>query len=483
MLFPGKLVLQNKDTAERIKKGCFVMGVKRKHEDGRSGIDDKNVDGEEDGNQMLQNMPLHPLLQGDISKLMKGSEAGIAEENGRGYGRGQKKNVLNPILSDWKQREGFTLNPYVEQDEISRRPEHRRVVINLNRGGSGVVSQSERAQNVRDRIREERLANEREEELRRLNLVADISRGEEKYEEEGLRMPPYVEWWDEKYLKKKGRVSGYKEVIYGKDSQPDEDPITSYIQHPVPLDAPWRKLRVELKPLYLTKQERKKLRRNRRMAETKEKQDRIKLGLESVPKNKVKLKNLVNVLTNESVLNPTEVEMKVREEIAERKSGHERMNEERKLNREDRREKVERKREEDVRRGLFCGVYCVGRLVNPKHRYKVDVNAKELGLHGVCLTLVGGKSVIIVEGGIKTLEKYKALLLRRIRWQENERAKGAREDCELEDLATNSCTLVWEGELPDFRFHKWTSYVFEEEASVLEFLSKFGVENYWREAR
>ncbi|TID30435.1 hypothetical protein CANINC_000946 [Pichia inconspicua] len=408
--------------------------VKRSHED-----------------EELDNIKIHPLLQQPINVE-------------------PKKVKKNPLLSDWRERNNQTLNPYIDQEDISLsfKNERKKILGGFSDPGRQIA----KAESFREKLRKERIEREEYERLKQLNLLPDLSIGEDKYEEYGRSMPPYVEWWDANFV-----INGRYD---GDNFKDDPELITSYIQHPVPIDASWRKINVELKPMFLTKSERRKLRRNRRMLEMKDKQDRIKLGLEPAPPNKVSLKNLVNVLTNESISNPTEVEMRVRNEVYERQLKHEQMNEERRLSKEEKRQKLETKMAEELRKGIYCLVCKVKRLVNPKHVYKVDMNAKQFKLMGVCLTLIGDKSLIIVEGGHKNIEKYKRLLTNRINWRENEHKKGEDISVELEDLSSNYCEIVWEGEIRDFRFMKWSSYKYDNEESLLKFLDKFGIENYWR---
>ena len=89
-------------------------------------------------------------------------------------------------------------------------------------------------------------------------------------------------------------------------------------------------------PVFLTKKERKKLRRQNRREAWKEKQDKIRLGLLPLDEAKVKMSNLMRVLGNEAVLDPTKVEATVREQMAKRLANHEKMNAERKLTPEQR---------------------------------------------------------------------------------------------------------------------------------------------------
>lgn len=82
--------------------------------------------------------------------------------------------------------------------------------------------------------------------------------------------------------------------------------ITDLIQHPINLDPPGRKSEVA-PPVYLTKKEQKKMRRQRRRANEEEKQQKIQLGLMEAAAPKVKISNLMRVLGNEAVQDPTKV--------------------------------------------------------------------------------------------------------------------------------------------------------------------------------
>ena len=451
----------------------------------RTGVKEhENVEKAKEEEEVLKNIKIHPLLQMPLG-TQQADQDQILDNDQKSRSR-MPLRVKNPLLSDWKHRDGFTINPYINQSDLSIVPERKSRTLRINEPGK----QIERANNMRQRAKQERLEFERKEELKRKNLVPDESIGEDRYGDEFEEAPPYIEWWDAPFLKNgmrrgcKYEGCGEKVVTY-KDENSEDNPITSYIQHPVPVEAPWVRLIPAPKPLFLTKQEQKRLRKNRRMLVMKEKQDRVKLGLDAAPKPKVKLKNLMNVLMNETIKNPTEVEMRVRQEIEERADEHKRMNAERKLNKEERRHKVEQKVEQDRNRGIYSCVFVVKRLVNPKHIYKVDMNAKQLMLTGACLRLRRGKSLVIVEGGLRSLEKYKSLMMRRINWTANEtpRTKDREGPAPpLEDLTHNRCDKVWEGEVGEPRFQKWTEYTFESDEAVIEFLGKYKLENYWRQS-
>ncbi|SNX85769.1 related to PRP3 - essential splicing factor [Melanopsichium pennsylvanicum] len=296
--------------------------------------------------------------------------------------------------------------------------------------------------------------------------------------------PPEVEWWDvnffvdESYsdipdqvsspedLLEEAKKDGSKVLLFGKDS-----PIDHYVQHPIPIPAPTDKIEAKPRGLMLTKREQRKLRRQRRSAELSDKRDRIKMGLLPPEPPKVKLSNLMRVLTSEAVSDPTKIEARVRREIAARKEAHERQNAERKLTDDQRREKLERKKEAEEKKGLFLHVYKIKHLVSPKHKFKVRKDAQDHALTGVCL-FNPQMAVVVVEGSAKALKAYKRLMTVRIDWTDPGETKQAESDEEKQakgdansnnlpiggfralttnedhvDWNTNTCELIFEGSI------------------------------------
>ncbi len=64
--------------------------------------------------------------------------------------------------------------------------------------------------------------------------------------------------------------------------------ITDLIEHPIKMKAPTELSKPPEIPLLLTKKERKKLRRQNRQEAQKERQERVRLGLEKPPEPKVR---------------------------------------------------------------------------------------------------------------------------------------------------------------------------------------------------
>lgn len=310
-----------------------------------------------------------------------------------------------------------------------------------------------------------------------------------------VEAPPDIEWWDE------GLVDGKS---YDQISDPKvlkietaDSIITQYIQHPVLLEPPQEKNMPAPKPMFLTAKEQAKLRRQRRMADLKEQQAKIRLGLEPAPPPKVKKGNLMRVLGEEAVKDPTAVEARVNREIAARHQTHVEMNEERKLTKEQRHEKLALNQEKDAAKGIHLLVFKIDNLANGSHRFKIGKNAEQMALTGICV-IHPRFNLVIVEGGEHSIRQYRKLMLQRIDWTENSPTRikeGTKQEAlanwlraedekgELKDMTLNRCTLVFEGEEKARAFRKWGSKVCETDSAARDALSRAKMENFWALAK
>ena len=114
-----------------------------------------------------------------------------------------------------------------------------------------------------------------------------------------------IEWWDQLLIGSHNYENW--EIRTGA--------ISNLIEHPIQL-KPMESTRTVHAPMFLTKKERKKLRRQNRREALREKMDKVRLGLIAPDEPKVKLSNLMRVLGNEAVMDPTKVEAHVRAQVA-----------------------------------------------------------------------------------------------------------------------------------------------------------------------
>lgn len=159
--------------------------------------------------------------------------------------------------------------------------------------------------------------------------------------------PPVAEWWDAPFLPNQTYHDLDDEKITIDPTQLTSL-VTSYVHHPVVIKPPnGDQQNIPVRALMLTKKERKKLRRQRRLEAQKDKQDKIRLGLLPPDPPKVKISNLMRVLGDEAIQDPTKVEAKVRKEMEQRQKQHDLANQQRKLTPEEKRAKIMNKLAED----------------------------------------------------------------------------------------------------------------------------------------
>merc|ERR1740121_3499002 len=258
---------------------------------------------------------------------------------------------------------------------------------------------------------------QKKKELERLEEEKQMEMGVRKIEPKIQRREPIpdVEWWDLPFLKEDqyGQKKAYTEVNVEK--------ITPYVEHPIPIKITTEKEAPEAATMHLTPKERKKLRRLKRQERTQEIRDKIKMGILQPPPPKVKMSNLMRVLGDEAIADPSTVERKVRQQVEQRRKEHEQRNEARKLPAEERKAKKKQKwmAEQEPVTGVL--VFKIKDLANKRHLFKIDMNAQQFHLTGCCITCPGVANIVIVEGGPRATKRYRKLMVRRIKWSEDQK--------------------------------------------------------------
>jgi len=285
---------------------------------------------------------------------------------------------------------------------------------------------------------------------------------------------PDIEWWDMALL----HSGNYGDIANGTiddEGKLKMEKFNFYVEHPRPIEPPAEPSPPPPQPLKLTKQEQKKLRTQRRIAKEKERQEMIRQGVIEPPKPKVKMSNLHKVLRTEATQDPTRLEKEVRNAAAEREQAHIDRNIARKLTPAELREKKKRKLFDDPNTlDTPVSLYRVNDLSHPKARYRVDVNAQENRLTG-CAVICDGISVVVVEGGSKSIKRYGKLMLRRIDWTDVSKEKEDDEDA-------NKCVLVWQGSVAKSSFNRFSVHDCITEAAAREVFVDAGVPHYWDQA-
>ncbi|KAF7064996.1 hypothetical protein CFC21_071188 [Triticum aestivum] len=362
---------------------------------------------------------------------------------------------INPTKLLRPKRPGFQ---FIEEGKLSRQAELQRI-----------KNQFGEAQAKELKVKQAQLAKAKVEVDMNPNLI-EIAPGGRPPKQKQKEEIPDIEPWDSKIL-----VSPtYEDISLEKLNM---DKITIYVEHPEPLEPPAEPAPPPPQPLKLTKKEQKKLRTQRRLAKEKDRQEMIRQGLLEPPKPKVKMSNLMKVLGAEATQDPTRMEMEIRTAAAEREQAHVDRNIARKLTPSERREKKERKLFDDPNTlGCIVCVYRIRDLSHPQTRFKVDVNAQENRLTGTAV-ITDGISVVVVEGGRKSIKRYNKLMLNRIDWAA---AVGGEDDADEEpDRPVNSCVLVWQGSVVKPTFPRFGVHQCRSEAAAKKVFADAKVPHYW----
>lgn len=362
---------------------------------------------------------------------------------------------INPTKLLRPKRPGFL---FVEEGKLTRQAELQKI-----------KNQFGEAQAKELKVKQAQLAKAKGEVDMNPNLI-EIAPGGRPPKQKQKEEIPDIEPWDSKIL----TSATYEDISLERLNM---DRITIYVEHPEPLEPPAEPAPPPPQPLKLTKKEQKKLRTQRRLAKEKDRQEMIRQGLLEPPKPKVKMSNLMKVLGAEATQDPTRMEMEIRTAAAEREQAHVDRNIARKLTPWERRQKKERKLfdDPDTLDWIVC-VYRIRDLSHPQTRFKVDVNAQENRLTGAAV-IADGISVVVVEGGKKSIKRYNKLMLNRIDWAA---AVGGEDDAEDEpDKPVNSCVLVWQGSVAKRTFPKFSVHQCRSEAAAKKVFADASVPHYW----
>ena len=264
--------------------------------------------------------------------------------------------------------------------------------------------------------------------------------------------PPETEWWDAELGE-----------------------ITRLVEHPVP--AKTAEISSKPEEARLTPKEMKKLRKLKRQEKVKEIQDKIRMGVLPPPPPKVRLVNLARVLGAAATADPSKIEAQARADAAARLDAHIKRNESRKLSDEERRLKNIKNwavAEGDV---LKIAAFVVTAEIDNQRKFKICKNAQQLQLGGCALRTEGFPLLVVVEGKSKSITRFERLMLRRIKWGEDNEQDD--DDEEGDSNSVSACKRVWSGvgEAKNFRKFFWEEPKSEEEARL--FLNTKNAGKFW----
>lgn len=237
---------------------------------------------------------------------------------------------------------------------------------------------------------------------------------------------PPVEWWDAPFLpscSETGYPSSQAETLR---LATEAKKVSDLVQHPVLVRRPGKTAEpAPAAELKLTPKEIQKMRRQRKEAARKDLEEQVRLRLVPPPPPRLTLSNMNRVLGAEAIADPTKAEAMVRAQVAERLEAHIQANEERALTAEERKAKEIEKMERDKAKGMHRVAFTVRSLANNKHLFRLNRDAAKHLITGTGVQIADDVGVIVAEGSQVALNHFKALVLRRIKWDEPIRPKKA----------------------------------------------------------
>merc|ERR1711964_396683 len=111
-------------------------------------------------------------------------------------------------------------------------------------------------------------------------------------------------------------------------------------------------------------------------------------------------------------------------------------------------------------------IYRIAEVADHKNRYKININAIQNRLVGLCLIL-DKTTLLIVEGCGKSHTRYHKLLTRRIEWDSNEKNKN------------DKCDLIWYGVVKAPSFKEFKMYTDLSKAEMIKILQKHNMLQNW----
>jgi U4/U6 small nuclear ribonucleoprotein PRP3 len=283
----------------------------------------------------------------------------------------------------------------------------------------------------------------------------------------------------------------------------------SLIQHIIPIPPPGETGKKSVEPvLYLTKKERKRARKRRREQKQRELQDLQAAGLIEPPEPRLTLQNFIRVMGDQAYVDPSQMERKVTEQVQKRQLAHLDRNASKKLTREQRADKLRSKVSKDATPSsnatgaIHVALFFVKSVSHPYHRTKLDLNAQQLSITGGVLECdIPTVSCVICEGGPRAIQKYKRLMLVRMKWKGPDDEGEDYEEEEDEEVVEeeqfdedgelipkkikhrfdreNHCELVWTGMATKRQFKGFVFQHCETSAQAHKVLKSKGVGQYW----
>eukprot|EP01080_Neovahlkampfia_damariscottae_P000260 gene260-6675_t len=476
--------------------------------------------------EKLSKLPSVPT----VGNMTMDEEGNLIDNEGNVL-RSSRKKTVSSLINLKKQQEDTSnqlkieapksldkTNPYVDPNVKNPSFFRRNRSLHFNEQGK-FIEQADKLRNFKAKMeyKNQQIGNEEistDQESGKIKISGDVMEIEKEQEifkkktigeiqlEIGIEEIPNVEWWDALILPK-----NFKNFETDKIQISEKKVNQCLIEHPIPIKSADPDLDLGPLPMILTPKERKKLKNINKLEREKEKQKKIQLGLIPAPPPKANLKNFMKVHLNEGTMDPTQLEQKIRAQIAKRVENHENRNQERKLTQEQKFEKNKQKAADEASKGIEVTFLKVDEITHPGIKFKINQQAQEKFISG-CVLVLKNFCLIIGEGGSKYIRKFQDVMLNKTKWnreleptrkqQNDEEFDNVIESLKSEKKFENSmeieptenqklsiekkeikCELLWNGIQRKRNFKGFKFIPFDDEESVKTYLKDHGVLHLW----
>ena len=270
--------------------------------------------------------------------------------------------------------------------------------------------------------------------------------------------------------------------------------LISYTQHPTP-QINYAKDKEDSTNLQfiLTKKEKRSLKKIYHEQKRKDEQEKIKLGLMKPKEKKLKYSNMIQLFSNASFSNPSQIYQKVENSYKEREKRMLEENAKNTLTKEQKKIKFKEKIDKDQEKGLYGYFFKINKIyeIENNNRFNswMKIFCKKYKISGFLINFFKqNENFAYLEGGQKALNKIQRRICNKLKIEQNnlrkkeeekkikEKNENINEILEIKKVNNNddinndySCVLKWKGIIKKKNFYHFQILIKKNHQELLDF--------------
>ena len=270
--------------------------------------------------------------------------------------------------------------------------------------------------------------------------------------------------------------------------------LISYTQHPTP-QINYAKDKEDSTNLQfiLTKKEKRSLKKIYHEQKRKDEQEKIKLGLMKPKEKKLKYSNMIQLFSNASFSNPSQIYQKVENSYKEREKRMLEENAKNTLTKEQKKIKFKEKIDKDQEKGLYGYFFKINKIyeIENNNRFNswMKIFCKKYKISGFLINFFKqNENFAYLEGGQKALNKIQRRIGNKLKIEQNnlrkkeeekkikEKNENINEILEIKKVNNNddinndySCVLKWKGIIKKKNFYHFQILIKKNHQELLDF--------------